>query len=354
VKKKVKVGVIGLGMGRAHLANYQELEQAEVIAICDVDKQRLQTTQQEYAIPHIFTDYQKMLQLPELDAVSVATPNFLHTAISIAALKAGKDVLCEKPLATNSKEAREIIKVKNKTGRKLAVHFNNRFRPEVQFLKNYLEEGNLGKIYYARTVWNRRDGAPRGGKTWFTNREKSGGGPLVDLGVHRIDLALWLLGYPKVVSVSGLVNYELGRKIAKEQRVHYDVEDFATALIKLEGDIALQVECSWISFTQKKEDMFTQILGTSGGVEDRNLLEGYGYEVKIFHQVQGTRVESSPKEFPPAETAPEHFVNCILNDKEPMHRAEEALVVNEIMDAIYLSSKKKKEVTLEEIRSNSV
>ena len=349
----VKVGVIGLGMGRAHLAAYRELNQAQVIAICDIDAEKLSQAQKKYEVPYTFTDYDKILQMDELDAVSVATPNFLHAPVSIAALKAGKDVLCEKPLAMNSKEAREMLKVKNKTGRRLAVNFNNRFRPETQFLRNYIQEGNLGKIYYARTVWNRRQGIPPGAKTWFTDKEKSGGGPLIDLGVHRIDLALWLLGYPHVLSVSGLANYELGQRIAKERKTKYDVEDFATALIRLEGNIVLHLECSWISFTQKREDMSTQILGTLGGVEDRNLLEGHGYEVKIFHQVQGIRVESTPREFPPAETPQEHFVNCILNHKEPMNRAEEALVINEIMDAIYLSSEKGREVTLKEIRSTT-
>ncbi|MBN1401261.1 MAG: Gfo/Idh/MocA family oxidoreductase, partial [Anaerolineae bacterium] len=193
---KIRVGVVGLGMGRHHARAYAECDRAELAALCDLDVGLLGEYGRLYPGAQTFTQYEEMFATAELDAVSVALPNYLHAPVAIAALNAGLHVLTEKPMAINAREAEEMLQAARQGDRKLMVHFNYRFSAPSQFLKRYVDEGNLGRIYYAHTRWLRARGIPKLGG-WFGQKDKSGGGPLIDLGVHRLDLAMWLMGYPR-------------------------------------------------------------------------------------------------------------------------------------------------------------
>jgi predicted dehydrogenase len=335
---KVRVGVIGLGMGRHHAKAYQDSGKADVVALCDLNEGLLAQFKGVYPKAATYTHFEDMLAKAGLDAVSVALPNCLHAEVAIAALRAGLHVLCEKPMAMNAQQAEEMLCTARETGKKLMIHLNYRFSPPSQFLKRYVDEGNLGKIYYARTRWLRAQGIPKLG-SWFGIKEFSGGGPLIDLGVHRLDLAMWLMGYPRAVSVSASTFGLLSARLARESKARCDVEDLATALIRLDNGATLNLEVSWAGGTEKQEDMLTGIYGTEGAVIQRNRGEGYEFEALALRDMAGALTEVSPRLYPsPCPSAVDHFLSCIINDCPPEASAENGVEMMRILDAIYLSA----------------
>jgi len=348
VKKKtgkVGVGVIGVGIGRLHLIGYTESPDAEIVAICDVNEERAKKAAEEFNVPNVFTNYKDMLALDSIDAVSVCTPNYLHAEMTVAALDAGKHVICEKPLTTNLKDGEKMLAAAEKSGKILMTAFNNRFRGDTQVLKKLIEEGELGDIYYGKTGWIRRKGIPGYGG-WFTTKSKSGGGPLIDIGVHVLDLALWLMGNPKAATVSGATYAQFGPKGEGISAYGYrdggggfDVEDLASAFIRLDSGATLVLEASWASHIEK-DDLYTTLVGTRGGANVDPL--------KIFKDMNGVEVDITPK-FPnqPGHTYEiKHFVDCIVNGKTLISTGEHGLEVVRILDAIYRSAASGREVVL--------
>lgn len=343
---KVRVGIIGLGMGRHHARAYNESGKADIAALCDLDPKLLAQYGSMYPQAATYQSYQEMLAKGSLDAVSVALPNYLHAEVTIAALRAGVHVLCEKPMALNAQQAEEMLRVSRETDKKLMIHFNYRFSPPSQFLKRYVDEGHLGQVYYAHTRWLRARGIPKLGG-WFGIKKLSGGGPLIDLGVHRLDLAMWLMGYPKAVSVSASTFNLLGTRLAQQSKAQYDVEDLATALIRLDNGATLNLEVSWAGGTEKREEMFTGIYGTEGAVIQRNTGEGYDFEALALRDMAGTLTAVNPKMYPrECPSAIEHFLNCILQDCPPEASAENGVEMMRILDAIYKSAAESREVRL--------
>jgi len=345
VKEQLRVGVIGLGMGRHHLREYATNPQVKVVALCDQNEQLLAEFLAQHANAKDYTSYEKMLAAGGLDAVSVALPNFLHAPVVIAALKAGCHVLCEKPMALNATEAEAMLAASKAAGKKLMIHFNYRFSAPSQFLKRYVKEGNLGQIYYAKTHWLRANGIPKLGG-WFGIKKLSGGGPLIDLGVHRLDLAMWLMGYPKAKSVSAYTSGILGARIARDAGVQYDCEDLTTALIRLENGTVINLEVSFAGGTAKDQDMVTGIYGSEGAAIQRNKGEGYEFEAVVLQNVAGALSEVNPKYMPRSETAIEHFIGCVSNDTEPDASAENGVEMMRIIDAIYRSAAEGREVAV--------
>lgn len=343
----VRIGVVGLGMGRHHARGYAEAERAELSAICDLDEGLLAEYKAKYPLAKTYTQYEEMFASAGLDAVSIALPNFLHADVAIAAMRAGLHVLSEKPMALDAEQAAEMVRVSRETNRKLMIHFNYRFSPQSQWLKQYVDEGHLGEIYYAKTRWLRVRGIPKLGG-WFSIKRLSGGGPLIDLGVHRLDLAMWLMGYPKAVSVSASTFGALGPKLAEQQGATYDVEDLAAALIRLDNGATLQLEVSWAGGTDRCEDMLTALYGTGGAVIQRNLGEGYEFEALALRDVAGQLTQVGPKLYPrDCPSAVEHFVDCVADDCEPTASAENGLEMMRIIDAIYASAKSGREIRLD-------
>src|SRR4051812_13543833 len=202
--KKLRYGLIGAGSNaeRKHLNNYMTLPNVELVSICDVNIESAERLAQKYNIKKVYSNYEDMLNNEELDLVSICTPNYLHAEISIYALSKGVNVHCEKPLAVNAIEAQKIVEAKNKSGKKVMLGLNNRFTNEAVFLKKYIDAGYLGDIYQVKAGWIRRSGIPGRG-TWFTNKDCAGGGVMIDLGVHYLDLALFLIGMPEPSYITG-------------------------------------------------------------------------------------------------------------------------------------------------------
>lgn len=326
----INVAIVGTGIGRLHANGYKKCPDVEIRAVCDIDPARAERTAQEYGAKYSCTDYKQVMQDPEIHAVSVCTPNALHAPVAIAAFEAGKHVICEKPLAVNATEGRAMVEAAEKAGKIFMMAFNNRFRGDTQLLKKVIENGDLGEIYYAKTGWVRRKGIPGLGG-WFTTKSMSGGGPLIDLGVHVLDLTLWLMGNPKPVYVFGSSYAKFGPDLAKSRGGSYDVEDLAAGIVRLENGATVFVEASWHSHIER-ERIYTQLVGTKGGAEFDPLrvytdVNGNSADIRMDHpNVSGHEMEII------------HFVECIRENKTPIATGEHGLHIQLILDAIYESA----------------
>jgi predicted dehydrogenase len=354
----MKAAVIGLGVGAAHAKGYKACPDSELIAICDIDQQRLKERGEQLGIPPAmqYTDYKEVLALPELDIVSIALPNFLHAPVTIDALRAGKHVLCEKPLASSAAEAKTMVEEAKTCDRQLMVCFNYRFRDDTRWLMGMRDAGKLGDVYYARAGWLRNVGIPGAGG-WFTTKSKSGGGPLIDLGVHILDLTLWLMGYPRAVSVSGSTYAQFGPRGKKSWSKAstsgvFDVEDLAAGFVRFENGATLQIETSWGSHTKpNRDDYFVTLYGSEGGSEmyvanytDRDTLSFYTEECGQPVLIKPAIVNRASAH----ELTVDHFVHCVQNNKPVESTGEQGLALMKIIDALYQSAASGREVRLDE------
>ncbi|MCX7842549.1 MAG: Gfo/Idh/MocA family oxidoreductase [Clostridia bacterium] len=348
--KVLRYGCIGAG-GIAewkHLEGYSKLPGIELTAICDPNLKSAQRLAEKYNIPNVFSDYNEMLEKLELDVVSVCTPNAFHAPASIKAMRMGANVHCEKPVSLNHKEAMEMLAVRNETGKKFMVALNNRFTNEAFFIKKYAEEGHFGEIYHASCGWRRRRGIPgKGG--WFTNKSLSGGGPLIDLGVHFLDLTLFFMGYPKPYSVSGTTYSKFSDNKSRNGGSYggsfegiYDVEDLAAGFLKLSDNSSVSFEFSWASNIEK-DYFYYELLGTMGGA---SFIDG---KLKIYSEILDTcvKIEPDTNYTKQALNEFEHFINCVRNDEEPMASLEQAAELMKVIDGVYKSSELKKEIIFE-------
>ena len=335
---KLRVGVIGLGIGRNHLRGYREHPQAEVVAAADLDPVRREEARGQYAVPLLYETAEEMLAAADLDVVSVCTPNFLHRPLVLAAFEAGCHVLCEKPMALTAAEGEEMMAAAERHGRRLMINFSFRFNAQAVALKRRVEAGLLGRIYFGRSVWHRRRGVPGFGG-WFGQKKLSGGGPLIDLGVHRLDLALWLMGYPEPEWVLANAWNALTAPVAEREAKAFDVEDFATAMIRFRDGAMLELEASWAGNLKENDHMETRLWGTHGGLVHRNRNEGYEFEAEMFVEREGSQFDMRLHEpAPKPKSSMWHFVDAILRDAPHPATAEEGLTVQRLLDAIYLSA----------------
>jgi predicted dehydrogenase len=333
-------------MGRNHAIHFRDAQEAVLVALCDVNAERVAQVAGETHPWRTYTNYQDLLADPDIDAVSVALPNALHEEVVLRALEAGKHVLCEKPLAMNAEQGQRMVDTARLLGRKLMMHFNYRFQPPSQAVKHAVDHGVLGSIYFARTIWHRKRGIPNLGG-WFTQKAMAGGGALIDLGVHRLDLALWLMGYPRPVSVTGVSYSHLGQKLAEGTDKIFDVDDLAAGFIRFDNGASLIIEASWASNSEKREDQSTQLFGLNAGAVIRNWDEGYQYEARIFHG-QNEDVWTEAPHLPEwVETPQQHFCKAIIHNTEPMATGEQGLLVMRLLDAIYESAATGREVRLD-------
>src|SRR5260221_345448 len=199
----LRAWVIGMGVGKSHAEGYAASVGATLVALCDADDKRLQAAGKKYNVPAegLYTDYRRMLDDAKLDLVSVCLPNFLHAEVTIAALDKGAHVLCEKPMAPNTAQAQQMIDAARRNNRRLMIAYNYRYRYDVRWIRRVVDSGQLGNVYHVYAAWRRETGIP--GSGWFGNRQMAGGGALIDLGVHVLDLTMWMLGFPAVTTVSG-------------------------------------------------------------------------------------------------------------------------------------------------------
>lgn len=351
---KFTIGVIGAGsISEVHLNAYQNNPDATIYAICDLNEERAKAKAEKYGASRTFTDYHELLADPAIDAVSICTWNNSHAPIAIAALKAGKNVLVEKPLCKTVDEALEVEKAVQESGKVLQVGFVRRYASNTAILKQFLDAGELGEIYYAKASCLRRLGNPGG---WFADKERSGGGPLIDLGVHVIDLCWYLMGRPKVKSVSGNTYNRLGNRSNVQnlnfyRAADYDasknsVEDLANALIRFENGASLMVD---VSFTlhAKKDEISVKLYGDKGGAEvepelaiiteKHNTILNVAPQVNnlSFDFVQGFQSEIN------------HFLNSCAGTAETLSPVQDGVEMMKILCGIYESAERGSEVTFD-------
>ena len=360
VPATLKVGVVGVGWaGQQHLKAFAAIDGVEIIAVAGMEAEQLATVQADYGIPHAFSRWEDLVELQGLDAISVAVPTFLHAPITVAALERGIHVLSEKPLARNGAEGAAMVAAARKAGRVLEVVFNHRRRGDVKKLKNIIDDGDLGRPYYAKASWLRRSGIPSLG-SWFTNPELAGGGPMADIGVHVLDYALHLLGEPKAISVTASTYAELGPQgrggsagYTHARSDHkFEVEDFASAFIRLEGGVTLVLEAGWASYRDPADLMDFRIYGTDGGAELRvsDSPEAAESGLRIFTDKDEANADydAVPLENGNHQSVVDDFVAAIRAGEENWgkHDGSVALTRALIIDACYLSAQELREVRL--------
>ncbi len=355
----LRVGVVGLGYaGTTHLTSFLGIPGVEVVALAGKEADRLAALGAMYELPHLFSDWQDLVVLPELDVVSIATPNALHHSIAVAALAAGKHVFCEKPLALDTVQALEMVQAAKDNDRVLEVAFNHRRRADVQFARRYLETEGIGRVYHARASWKRRSGIP-GLRSWFTSKTMAGGGALIDLGPHVLDSLLFLLGEPRVVAVSAVTHGELGRagygamnrqeQMASDTNT-FEVEDLASALFRLDDGSSVAFEISWAGHTVDDEDISIELLGVDGGV--RLFVPRYASDdtLRMYRDVDGVAVTLTPEVHVPGGEHPlviAEFVDAVRGGDWDAHRGDFALHRTAVLDACYRSAAEGREVRLE-------
>ncbi len=345
---RLRFGIIGCGgiAQSRHMPSLSRLPEVELAAFFDPTPARAEAARKSYGVRDagVYADYKALLQDSSIDVVHVCTTNASHAEIAIAALEAGKHVLCEKPMATTPEDARRMVETARRTGRKLTVGYNNRFRPDSQLLYQICRQGDLGHIYYAKALALRRRGVPSWGA--FLDREKQGGGPLVDVGSHALDLTLWLMDNWRPRLVLGSTYAHLGKRAgsandwAPWDPEKFTVEDSAFGFVIMENGATVVVESSWALNVVDEGEGRALLCGTEAGadmVDDGVRLNGDEFGQRYVKHLDVARDFTSQ---PPYghELQCRLWVDAILRDEEPLVRPEEALVVTEILDAIYRSA----------------
>ena len=356
----LRVGVIGCGAGIFHLEGYEKEPRAKVVALAGLDADRCHALAQRFDISRVYGDYRELLAQDDIDAVSVAVPNNLHLPVALAAFEAGKHVLIEKPLARNAEEGEQMVAAAKAHGKVLAIACQRRTRHDVALVREQVASGAFGRVYYAKAWWMRRSGIPGWG-SWFTSREAAGGGPLIDLGVHVLDMALYVLGNPRVLAVSANTYAEIGpqgkgnwpgraQRFVPDGHSGFEVEDLATAFIRLEGGATLLLEASWAAFTEMDDDFGIQVYGSNGGA--RIFAKKYALvdTLEVFSGFGDTTMDSRPRLIPKEGHAQiiTGFVDGILEGKPVSPDGQEGLERVRIIDAIYRSATLGREIVLAE------
>lgn len=363
--RTLRAGVIGLGYtGDQHLRGYAALPNVQTVALAGLEDEKRAELGATYGVAHLHREWQELLERDDLDLISICTPNALHAPIAIAALQGGHHVICEKPLARTAEEAGAMVAAARGADRVLHTVFNHRARGDVLTLKRHIDEGGLGRVYHARASWMRRQGIPSLG-SWFTNKALAGGGPLIDLGVHILDLSLHLMGEPVAVTVSGATYAELGPRGRGDRTglpgadhagkmsvgSAYEVEDLATAFVRFAGGATLALEASWAVYGSAGDDFGVTLLGTEGGAELKVVNYGWEDTLRLFADVAGTPAVIAPR----VGRGDGHlkvirdFVAIVRGEDWADYRGEEGLRRTQIIDACYASATSGREVVLQAV-----
>ena len=348
MSRRPKVVVVGGGfIARvAHLPAFRA-SGAPVDVLCSRDQDRARALAQQFEVPHVYGDWRQMLAEEKPDIVSVCLPAALHCEVTLAALDGGAHVLCEKPLATSVTEARAMFDAARRNGRQLMAAHHYRFDAAAQAIKQVAESGHLGEIYYSEATALRRMGIPGWGA--FHQRAFSGGGCLIDYGVHALDQTIWLLGNPKPASVSAVTQQRFGRRpeIAATWGNNawdpqlFDVEDFAVAFVRFQDGSSMVLRASWAAHIAK--DRFSSLLvGTEGGATTE--------PPTVYTLGEGKQVSTELGPFPwsnPYEAEVAHFLAVVRGEAEPIVKEEETMNVQRILDAAYRSAEDGREVQVE-------
>jgi predicted dehydrogenase len=346
LSKKLRVGVIGAGgIARKHVSVLKERDDTEVVSICDVRPDAAAEKAEQFDIPEVYTSYKDLLKKSDIDGVCVCTPNFFHAEPTIAALKAGRHAIVEKPMAMNVKEAKAMVDAAKKSKKVLVAGFQLRYGANAQMIKRAVDDGKLGKILYVRCQAMRRRGVPNWGV--FGRKELQGGGPMIDLGVHILECAHYIMGKPEPVAASGSCYTYMGHKQSDTlsrwmnwDHKTYNVEDLAVGMVRFKNGATLVIESSFIAHI--KENVFNlQVLGEKGGAN---------YDPpELYTDFAGTMFDLQPNFLGDADmwkVKMGDWVECIKTGRKPMAPGEDGLVVQKMLDGIYTSAEKGTEVAI--------
>ncbi len=350
MREKLRCAVIGAGgIGVEHLNSLLHCPRAATVAIAEINPQRLREAAEKFHVPRTYTSYKELLEQPDIDAVTIALPNYLHAPVAIEALNARKHVLIEKPMATNAKEAAKIVAAAQKARRTVMVAKNLRFDKHAQSARAAVQRGDLGEVYHARAFWHRQSGIPRIG-SWFTQKRFSGGGVLRDSGGLLLDTLFYLLNDCDVSSVSATTHARFGPRGRGETnwgksdidpKRPFDVEDHGTALLRMKKGYTVTLDTSWAGFHPDDErECGIDLLGTDAGMSL--------FPAKLFKQgLHGLEVTHlQPYKNGVSEDRVQHFVNAVVENRKPVVPIEESLKVQQVLDALYESAETGKEVRL--------
>lgn len=351
---KLRIGLIGAGnIANTHMSAYKQVTDAEVVAICDINIEKAERLAAKYGVEKFYGSMEEMIEAEALDAVDICVWNVNHSVCAIYAMEHGLNVLCEKPMAYNAEEAQRMKETSEKTGKLLMIAFVTRYMNDTRVVKDYIDKGYLGEIYYAKAQYIRRHGNPGG---WFADKSKSGGGPVIDLGVHVIDRARYLMGLHKPVSVYGVTFTKLGKRDNLRTNVAWipedaspsdpcDVEDFATAIIRFDNGSVIQLETGYSINDLPKSGL--TLCGDKGGMRTGDGPLTLFTEMNDF--LVDTKIDinnlADSKDGFAAEI--QEFVDCVLGKCECKATAEDGLICMKILDAIYESARTGHEVIIE-------
>lgn len=361
MSKVYRIGIIGCGgiANGKHLPSLSKLKNVQLVAFCDIVVERAEEAAKKYGSTEakVYADYTELLQDPSIDIVHVLTPNISHAEISIAALEAGKHVMCEKPMAKSAAEAKSMVEAAKRTGKKLTIGYNNRFREDSLYLKKLCEAGELGSIYFAKAHAIRRRAVP----TWgvFLDEDKQGGGPLIDIGTHALDLTLWMMDNYQPKVVLGTTHHELSQKENAANAwgpwdpKQFTVEDSAFGMIVMENGATIMLESSWALNSLDVDEAKCSLSGTAAGADMKNGLRINGeahsrlYTKEIELSAGGVAFYEGLEESAP-DIEMRKWIEAIEQDKEPVVTPEQAYVVSQILEALYESARTGKAVYLNE------
>lgn len=359
--RTVKVGIIGCGgIGQnKHMPSLSKIPNVEIVAFCDLIEERAQMCKEKFGTPDAFvcTDYKELLAIPDIEVVHVLTPNREHAQITVDALYAGKHVMCEKPMAKTAEGARQMVAAAKATGKKLAIGYQHRMKAEARYAKEYIESGALGEIYYANCYAIRRRGTPNWGV--FLDAEAQGGGPIIDIATHSLDLTLYLMNNYEPEMVVGkthkkLEHPEAGNIWGDNGVSTTELEEAACAFIRMKNGATIMLETSWALNTDEPIQEGSCVLcGSKAGISLKN------NELRINKVELGRQVVTSVDcsaggvafydgaSVSPADAEAMAWIESIVNDTEQIVKPEQACVVSEILEAIYVSSETGKPVYFE-------
>jgi predicted dehydrogenase len=358
---RVRVGVIGVGqIGKHHLDNYKKVPSAEVVAIADVNQAEAERVGSVYGIPNVYTDFRQLLARDDIQAVDVCVHNNYHMPISVAAMEAGKDVFCEKPMAGAYVDALKMWNTAQQLGRKFSIQFITMYHNETKAAKYLIDEGHLGNIYHARSYGHRRRGRPYVdgyGSPTFVQKQHSAGGALYDMGVYHISTLLYLIGNPDVKRISGKTYQETEIDEKRRTASGYNVEELGLGFIRFAGGLTMDILEAWAVHMDKFDG--SMILGSQGGLR----IEPFGF----FRAIGDLDLNATAsmdafewrlhtvRENGDAYDGPQHHWIAALQGRVPlMPTAACALNTMLISEGIYLSDRLGREVSAEEVLEHSV
>ena len=351
MSERLRIGIVGCGgiANGKHLPSLKAINRADIVAFCDLIPERAEKACAEYGAEgaKTYTDYHRLLEDKSIDVVYVLTPNRMHAQVSIDALNAGKHVMCEKPMAKTAADARAMVEAAKKSGKKLTIGYQHRHKPEARYLKSVIERGDLGDIYYAHAYAIRRRGTPNWGV--FLNEYEQGGGPLIDIGTHSLDLTLYLMNNYRPRMVVGTTykkveNPEMGNPWGGWPEGANTMEDAAFGFIVMENGATINLEATWaLNTIEPIPEGSTQLCGSKagaqikGGVSINKAEFGRLIEIRPDMSAGGVAFYDGVKETP-AITEQMRWLDAIENDTDPV-LPEQACVVSEILEAIYKSAR---------------